>query len=281
MVQVLSVVVVLCTLVLVLWVSWRVSTARAHAEHAGALDYRLGDVIKFNGMHEGVDMAEETMKLYPGSIAAEFAATARRAGFTGKCYGQPETCYSLLQDVARRECPERIRRFKEKFGEVPRVLVHVRTADVIDEKGQKIDHEWAGRPIEFYERLGPLLRKRGIPEATLVTSFNHRTNGNHEGPRLYMEKVRDLLARAGVQTKLLMTDDADMDFCLMANAPTLVPTRSGLSEFAAEVAIGNNNEVIGLWRRREAPDSVALEVYNPSLHKNSGGGHYFTLAGTT
>ena len=292
----LLVVVFLCILALVLWALWslwaywHVPAEQAKAEHTVApvaLEYRLGDVIKYNGMIRDctltcrdVDMGEETMKLYPGSIAAEFTAAARRAGFTGMCYSQPETCFPLLLDVARRECPKRILRFKEKFGEVPSVLVHVRTADVIDKSGKKIAGEAAGRPIEFYERLGPLLRKKGISEVTLVTSFNHRTNGNHEGPRLYLEKVRDLLARAGVQTRVIMTDDADMDFCLMASAPTLVPTRSGLSEFAAEVAIGNNNEVIGLWRRKD-PDSVTLGVYNPALHKNSGGGNYFTLPGTT
>lgn len=292
----LLVVVFMCSSILALvlwalWVYWHVPTAQAneeeHAVAPVALEYRLGDVIKYNGMLQDctltcrdVDMAEETRKLYPGSIAAEFAVTARRAGFTGMCYSQPETCFPILLDVARRECPKRILRFKEKFGEVPSVLVHVRTADVIDKSGKKIEGEPAGRPIEFYERLGPLLRKKGISEAALVTSFNHRTNGNHEGPRLYLEKVRDLLAHAGVQTRVIMTDDADMDFCLMASAPTLVPTRSGLSEFAAEVAIGNNNEVIGLWRRKD-PDSVTLGVYNPGLHKNSGGGHYFTLPGTT
>lgn len=291
----LLVVVFMCSILALvlwaLWVYWHVPTAQAneeeHAVAPVALEYRLGDVIKYNGMLQDctltcrdVDMAEETRKLYPGSIAAEFAVTARRAGFTGMCYSQPETCFPILLDVARRECPKRILRFKEKFGEVPSVLVHVRTADVIDKSGKKIEGEPAGRPIEFYERLGPLLRKKGISEAALVTSFNHRTNGNHEGPRLYLEKVRDLLAHAGVQTRVIMTDDADMDFCLMASAPTLVPTRSGLSEFAAEVAIGNNNEVIGLWRRKD-PDSVTLGVYNPGLHKNSGGGHYFTLPGTT
>lgn len=238
--------------------------ARAELEH---IDYRLGDLIGFNGVdNAGREMLGPTIRQYPGTIASAFAIEARRRGFDRPCHRDPETCYPLVHEIAQRECPVRLERFKEQHGPLPEVVVHVRTADVVGANGKLNENgQWTGRPVEYYDKLGAVLRAKGISRATIITSFQHRTNGDHEGPRKFLEEAQRRLAAAGVETDVVMTNDADTDFCLMGNAKTLAPTRSGLSELAAEVALANGHRVVGLWRLNDA-DSNALQVYNPTQH---------------
>jgi hypothetical protein len=239
------------------------NSVKRSSEKSTGISYRLGDLIAFNGWqpHDQIDLGQLTEKKYPDSIGAAFNREAKRIGFSG-CHhgGAASMCYPALKRVADKECPRRLEAFKSRFGELPRVVVHVRTADVINKDG-KHESNATGRPVEFYEKLAVVLRRKGIKSATLVTSFKHNTNSS-EPSRLFLQKVRETLRKGGVETEVLVTDDADTDFCVMLSAPVFVPSRSGLSEFAAEVALQNGNEVIGLWRRADK-DSIELGVYDP------------------
>jgi hypothetical protein len=229
-------------------------------------EYRIGDAIIFNGWllrEEGgvFDIQREMLTSYPDSIAAAFITEARRQNFTCACYEKLDHCASILKTVTDRECPARLGALKRTDAVVAPVVVHVRTADVISQSGVA-DSEDTGRPAEFYDKLAGVMRDRGIKRATLITSYQHKTQGNHDGPRLFVKNVQESFRRAGVDTNVLITDDPDTDFCTMLSAPVFVPSRSGMSELAAEASLLNGNEVIGLWRRDD-PISVDLGVFNP------------------
>jgi hypothetical protein len=233
-----------------------------------APEYRIGDTIVFNGrlMDEGgvSDIQATVLANYPDSIVSAFVTEARSRNFTDACYVKLDQCASILKAVTDRECPARLEALKRKGAVVAPVVVHVRTADVIDVSGG-FSNLLTGRPLEFYEKLASVMRGKGIQRATLLTSYQHGTHGDHKGPQLFMQKVEEAFARANVGTDVLITDDPDTDFCTMLSAPVLVPSRSGMSELAAEASLLNGNEVIGLWRRNDDV-SVALGVFNPTLH---------------
>jgi hypothetical protein len=254
----------LVILIVLVWILVKFVVKLNTTEKAEAFTYRLGDVIAFNGWqpYDQIDLGQVTEEMYPDSIAAAFNKEAKKLGFTG-CHhgGAAKLCYPVLKRVADQECPRRLEAFKSRFGDLPEVVIHVRAANVINKDG-KHESQATGRPVEFYEKLAKVLRRKNIKQATLVTSFKHHTNGNTEPSQRFVKTVRDALRKEGVENRLLITDDADMDFCVMLSAKTFVPSRSGLSEFAAEVALQNGNEVIGLWRRADK-DSIDLGVYDP------------------
>jgi hypothetical protein len=231
--------------------------------------YRIGDVIKFNDVNPyyppGHSLNQIHLDLYPDSIAAEFVRESRARGFVGQCHATPGLCYPIIETAADKSCPTRLASFASRFGPVPDVVVHVRTADVIDKDGKKVPGEAAGRPIEFYDKLGPLLRGKGITKVTIITSYKHNNTNDGSGSKKYIQFVRDAMTRASVETEVLITDDADMDFCVMLSAPTLVPSRSGLSELAGEVSRRKGHRVIGMWNRNDA-DAAVLGTYDPTYH---------------
>ena len=228
--------------------------------------YRIGDTIIFNGrlLKEGgiFDIQRDVLASFPDSIAAAFVTEAHKQNFTDACYAKLDQCASILKSVTDRECPARLNAV-DRTDTAP-VVVHVRTADVINASGNA-SSGLTGRPVEFYDKLASVMRDRGIRRATLLTSYQHNTRGEHTGPKLFMQKVQDVFRRAGIETNVLITDDADTDFCTMLSAPVFVPSRSGMSELAAEISLLNGNEVIGLWRRAD-PVSVSLGVFNPNQH---------------
>lgn len=230
--------------------------------------YRIGDVIIFNGrLHRDnggvVDLQRNTLAYYPDSIAAAFVTEAHEQNFTDACFEKLDQCASILKKVTDRKCPALLEAFKRTGAAVAPVVVHVRTADVIDKSGNNSSY-LTGHTHEFYEKLAGVLRERGFGRVTLLTSYKFN-NGDHTGPKLFMRKVQE--AFEGIETNVLVTDDADTDFCTMISAPVLVPSRSGMSEVAAENSLLNGNEVIGLWRRDD-PASVALGIYKPTYHRD-------------
>jgi hypothetical protein len=227
--------------------------------------YRIGDVIIFNGRlmrDDGVvDLQRSTLASHPDSIAAAFVVEAHEQNFTDACFDKLDQCASILKKVTDRKCPGLLEAFRRTGVAVAPVVVHVRTADVIDKSGE--NNNWlTGHKLEFYEKLAAVLRERGFGRVTLMTSYKFNT-ADHTGPKLFMQKVQK--AFEGIETNVLVTDDADTDFCTMISAPVFVPSRSGMSEVAAENSLLNGNEVIGLWRRDD-PASVALGIYNPGYH---------------
>jgi hypothetical protein len=209
------------------------------------------------------DLAKYTADFFPDSIGTAFLRKARASGFNEGCFVALDECSSILVDATNSRCPSLLAKFDS--SEVAPTVVHVRSADVISENGLH-NSNLTGRSLDFYERLAPLLKRRGISNVSIITSFKHNTEGKHDGPRKFVENVQRAFESAGLQSNVVLTDDADTDFCLMANAQTFIPSRSGLSEAAAEVALAKGNTVLAFWRGTDNL-SRELNVYDPELHE--------------
>lgn len=239
--------------------------------------YRLGDAIAFNGRlmreYNGMyksegpsdfDLGGRIIAKFPDSIATAFLLEARKRKFTEGCFVALEKCTDILVDVADRLCPALL---AKQAPATEANIVHVRAADVITDKGLHAS-PLTGRGLNFYKQLAPLLRRRGITQVDLITNFNFnmKEDQKQDGPKKFVDDVQKAFQDAGLQTKLIANNDADTDFCLMANAKLLVPSRSGLSEAAAEIAIAKGNDVVAFWRGRDAI-TKKLGVYDPGLHR--------------
>ena len=99
----------------------------------------------------------------------------------------------------------------------------------------------------------------------LVTSFKHNNNDD-TGPRKFLSLVEAALKAKNIKTKVLITDKADTDFCLMCSVSTLIVSRSGVSELSGEVAEINGNKVIGMWNKDD-PDGKFLDTYEGNKNK--------------
>lgn len=102
-------------------------------------EYRIGDTIVFNGrlLTEGgvSDIQATVLASHPDSIVSAFITEARSRNFTDACYVKLDQCASILKTVTDRECPARLEASRRKGAVVAPVVVHVRTADVIDASG--------------------------------------------------------------------------------------------------------------------------------------------------
>jgi hypothetical protein len=239
--------------------------------------YRLGDVLafngrlmrEFNGMHTPdkparFDLGNRTIAKFPNSIATAFLLEARKRNFTDGCFVSLKKCTDILVDVADNFCPPLLA--KQEVNPEDAIIIHVRAADVITVDGVH-GSPITGRNLEFYRELAPLLRKRGVTSVILISNLIFKKDTfQHDGPPKFVADVQKLFEDAGVQTKLIVDNDADTDFCLMANAKLLVPSRSGLSESAAEVVLAKGNKVVAFWRGKD-DITKKLGVYDPDLHK--------------
>lgn len=194
----------LCAVVLAVAVAClAVAASNTHAHTAASTPYRLGDMIKFNGVRE---FGLRTLrKRFAGTIAGEYMRRTRARMDVG-----------TLSEIVTERCPAR---------PTYDAAYHLRLGDVMCNRS---DYKKPPSPADAVARLRELLGAQD-PDVHVFT-------GNHTGmcvaeTRAYLAEFARLLPSATVHA----TGGADDDFCAMVQARVFVAGKGGYSELIAKV----------------------------------------------